>query len=342
MSGPSQKIVIASGADDNYAMPLGITLFSALDHLESDLDVKLHILDGGIEPENRSRIEAVVRQADPAANFHWSGVDTSVFADFPTSQYLTPAAYLRLLIPDLVSDDVDKAIYLDGDLLVEANLGNLWRTDLDGHSVGAVRSIGSPFVSMVRELRECDALDLPPRHPYFNAGVLLINVAKWREENITEQILDFISRHPECIGFADQDGLNAVLAHDWKALDLKWNVTPFIYNLDRLPDSPFKEKLRARRDAILGKPHVFHFVGPKPWDAESPYPEQIRWVRHLWRSGWFPPGERLEWLGRWMARFSWEQTKQRTRPWRHDVADRVSLLRGLITHEKHPSDSENG
>jgi lipopolysaccharide biosynthesis glycosyltransferase len=58
---------------------------------------------------------------------------------------------------------------------------------------------------------------------YFNSGMLLIDVEKWREQNISEKVMEYLLKYPERIKFVDQCGLNAVLNGNWMKLPARFN-----------------------------------------------------------------------------------------------------------------------
>ncbi|WP_084797857.1 glycosyltransferase family 8 protein [Neobacillus mesonae] len=78
-------------------------------------------------------------------------------------------------------------------------------------------------------------LSIPAEYTYFNAGVLLMNLQKWRENKISSQVIQYIKEHPKLIKLMDQDALNAVLYDKCLKLEPKWNYTKGVmkrYNLD--------------------------------------------------------------------------------------------------------------
>jgi lipopolysaccharide biosynthesis glycosyltransferase len=244
--------------------------------------------------------------------------------DLPTYEWINSSAYLRLYIPEIIPDHRSKALYLDSDLQVEASLTGLWEQSLDRQAVGAVQAYGTPYVSYPLGIRNHDAFDLPPDTPYFNSGVLLLNLDRWREDNISKQVIRYLRRYEEHVQMVDQEGLNVVLANDWKPLDLSWNVMSHLLHFENWPPSPFKERVRPRREQLLENPKIYHFAGEKkPWHVECNHPAQFEWMRYLWESGWFPPTERIQWFGQWFGRYGWWHLRDTTRPLRHAIAGRT-------------------
>ena len=124
----------------------------------------------------------------------------------------------------------DRVAFLDSDVLVKRDLSALFATDL-----GASRSAqfwtttiqlfdGAASRSGATLQRWISGVSLPDNGAYFNAGMLLIDVAKWREQDLEAQSVGHLLRHGKHLPIADQDGLNQLLTGRWHSLDLCWNV----------------------------------------------------------------------------------------------------------------------
>jgi lipopolysaccharide biosynthesis glycosyltransferase len=66
-------------------------------------------------------------------------------------------------------------------------------------------------------------LGIPPSNRYFQSGVLVINLKRWRERNVSERVFHYLAQHKDRVQFLDQGALNAVLFDDWFRLDQRWN-----------------------------------------------------------------------------------------------------------------------
>ena len=308
----NEPIAIVCGADDNYAMPLAVTVYSALANLKPGWSVELFIVDGGIQAEKKHRIERVVGTSSAPVNLRWARVDMNAIADLPTHEWINTTTYLRLFIPDIVPANINKALYLDSDLQVERSITELWDQDLDGRALASVQAYGTPTVSFPLGIEKYKELGCPSDTPYFNAGVLLLNLDRWRNEKISDQVITYLREYREHVKMVDQEGLNAVLADGWKQLDLRWNVMSHLVNFDDWPESPFKEKVRPQREELMSEPYIYHFAGgSKPWQIGCNHPAQLQWIGYLWESGWFTPAERVRWFGEWFARYYWWHVKKR-------------------------------
>ena len=125
------------------------------------------------------------------------------------SRYKTDISYtvfLRYFVADFVKED--KALYLDCDLVVTKNLDDLFATDLQDYPLATVRDFGGRAY-FGREM--------------FNAGVLLINNALWKQENMTQKLIDLTNEWHDKVDQADQSILNMLFENKWLELDFDYN-----------------------------------------------------------------------------------------------------------------------
>jgi len=266
---------------------LAVTLYSALSHLKPDVDPEIHVIDGGISDENRRRLQETVAAARAGASIHWYVPDLSALADLWVSGHVTSATYFSLLVPDALPGHVDRAIYLDSDVQVEADLVELWQQPLDDRALLAAQDCLIPYVSWPGGPACLRGSVATTDQPYFNAGVLVLNLPRWRIEGIPERVFDYLREHEKELTFRDQEGLNAVLVGEVGLLDPRWNVPTSLLWLERWPASPFKERMRDLRPGLVRRPGIWHFVGPsKPWHGGYSHPAGERWHRYREAAGW--------------------------------------------------------
>jgi lipopolysaccharide biosynthesis glycosyltransferase len=290
----SEPIALVCAADENYVMPLAVTLRSALANLKSKQKVNLFILDGGISQQSKSRIIKSLDLEEPEIS--WVKPNEALLKNVELTRHLTLAACYRLLIPQIVPKHLKKAIYLDSDMVVRGDLGQLWNIDMGDNCVLAVQDDNQWYISMAIGLKNYKELGLNPNDKYFNSGLLVIDLEKWRNEDVGQKTLKYLEENKAYARDLDQDGLNVVLAGKWGELDHRWNQMPRIYTYSSWQDSPYDEEFY---NELLHNPYIIHFTKtPKPWqrDCENPntalffhYLDQTAWSGWritLWRHGW--------------------------------------------------------
>ncbi|BAY13440.1 glycosyltransferase family 8 protein [Calothrix sp. NIES-2098] len=280
-----QPICIVCAADNNYAMPLAVTVRSLVANIKSNRQICLFILDGGISKANKQKItQSLPREK---VKIVWIAVDNTQFENLVLTRHLTVTAYYRLMITKFLNQDLDKVIYLDTDMVVTGDLEELWNLDLGDNYALAVQDDVELYISMSDGLRNYNELGICPDEKYFNSGLLVINLEKWRNENIGEKVIEYIRQNREYVR-NDQDGLNAVLAGKWRELHPRWNQMPKIYNYSSWKESPFPEDIYNQ---LLHQPYIIHFTNsPKPWCSglrvECQHPKKDLFFQYLDMTAW--------------------------------------------------------
>jgi len=171
-------------------------------------------------------------------------------------------AYARLALPEGLPD-VERVIYLDADLIVRADLAELFVHDLEDNILGAVPRKTLRH-SMEQDVWRRLSLDLDA--PYFNSGVLVMDLEKMRQEFIVAQFDEYFRKVSDCFTLHDQTALNAACFGRWSVLSYEWNV----------PAWPGDGLSAINHSKIL------HYVGsPKPWDLFGRVlnPQGIHWFK---------------------------------------------------------------
>jgi len=277
----SDPLMIVCGADTRYVRPLGVMLRSVVANLSSNRKATVYILDAGIEPKHKAEVTATW---DPElVTAHWIPTEDGAFDGVPLWGRMPVTTYYKLRIADMLPPAVRRAIWLDCDLVVVSDLARLWDTDCGDHHVMAVQDSIVPLVSSPFGVTHYTQLGIPATAKYFNAGVMVVNVDKWREDQVGLRALEYIREFRESVYFWDQEGLNVALCGKWGELDPRWN-----HNV-AIP----KRVRRARGRQGAPEPWIVHFAGNlKPWLYESRDPDRRLYFHYLdmtpWR-GWRPP-----------------------------------------------------
>lgn len=188
---------VAFSSDNNYAPYLAVSILSVLKN-NSESEICFYILDFGIDNNNKEIIANIVYNHGKSIKF--ISVDKDEFANFPiTINYISLATYARLNITQYIPD-VDKLLYIDVDTLTNGSLDDLWNTDIEQYSLAACKDF---FIEI--EQADYKAKIGLENHHYFNAGVLLINMRRWRELNVLEMSLTWLNKYKDVIKYQDQD-----------------------------------------------------------------------------------------------------------------------------------------
>lgn len=266
------NVVVAT--DDNFVQHCCIMLVSLL---LNNKDVNVFVLTEGLKPDSVKIIKEEVIGHGGKVTF--CIVDQKKVAEFPMPtdkelSHISRATYYRLLIADLLPRNIDKILYLDCDIIINGSIKELWDLDMTGYAIAAVPQIGYGY--------EAIRLGYPVKYGYFNAGVNLMNLGYFRDNHLSEKLLEYILSNKEKIKYHDQDTLNAVLYDKCLHIMPQWNMTSVVYDMDifkkgdkdgdLVVNDYKKEKENIRK--WKKKPIIVHYVSkPKPWQDNCIHPK---------------------------------------------------------------------
>lgn len=312
------SIVVVCAADDNYAMPLAVTIRSALENLKGNRKITLFIIDGGIKENNKRKIRKSLDLK--RCDIHWISKPDNLLGNvrvlsgysegnLAEPDYINISTYYRLLIPELLPQEYAKAIYLDCDLVVTGDLEKLWEIDMGENYLLAVQDLFTPYVSSPMGLMNYRELGLAPDTKYLQAGILVLDLEKWRRDRISAKTVNYLLTCREFIRFGfDTDVLNAALAGQWGELDPKWNVVPQTYKVSGKDISISED---VHRD-LINNPYIIHFsTHAKPWNSKKHHPAKHLFFDYLDMTAW--KGWRLTLWRRALLRLAKEIKKFETK-----------------------------
>ena len=242
------KIIdVAFCVDDAFSPHLAVLIYSMASFVDDGYSIRCHII-GSVNRENQ---EKLAQLSSPVVSLCFYS-DIPSYTHIPISQVykgrLNSVTYYRFSIPDILCF-IDRVLFVDVDMIALEDISPLWNVDLKDKIVGVVSDhvMGYAFDKQ-RKLGIKSG-------EYFNAGLMLMDLAKWRTNHISKEALDLLVENS---GFEhnDQDALNIVLENKSIFLDLKWNAQP--------------NHLREMR---VKDPALVHFCGQeKPWHVSSAHP----------------------------------------------------------------------
>ena len=272
-----KKIPIIFAVDDKYCGKLAVVIISILLNSKSSFD--FYVLSTEISEENERKLNSLIKKYNK--NSELRIVNPSNFIKDDLSKmlskrkgydYISIETYYRFFIHKVLPE-VDKAIYLDADLLVLGDISEVYGVELGDAYAGVVIDIwihlrcqeddvetetrsGFKLSAYIQDVLGVN------RHEYFNAGVLVLNLKKLRDSRMDERLLLFTKRFSP-LEFQDQDALNACFAGKVIFLDLAWNLVKDAKVIERnILDVEFQNKVH---EANL-KPKIIHYTGKKkPW-----------------------------------------------------------------------------
>ncbi len=296
--------IVLCAADDHYVRPLAVTLYSAARSLRNGSRLQVVVMDGGISAANWQGLRETL--LDLPITVYRLQPDHQELSDLVTSHHITHTAYFRLLAARLIPDSIERVIYLDSDVLVRGDLTELWSCSPGDNYCLAVPDIACPFV----DARRCDPqfrksipwlaalnpipnwrqLGLDGQSAYFNSGVMVINLKRWREEKIEQRLLNCLRENAKFVWCWDQYALNVVFHQQWQPLPMHWNQGAHLFEYPDENSIPINtQEFRRMQD----RPSLIHFTTEfKPWHANRFMPSN-----HPWRQAWFETLDQTAWRG---------------------------------------------
>lgn len=277
------KTVFIYAADDSYSMPLGTSIRSLVDTSVRSDGASILVFDCGLTETSRRRIRACTTAG---WEIHYFRLPQEWCEDLPAPGRFTRAAYARLFT-DRVAEEADLAIYLDADTLVIRSIDKLLGVELGGMIAAGVQDEYIPTIGSAEGIKDWTRFALDPQAPYFNSGVLVIDVGEWRRAEVGERALWYLKRARSGLEYADQEALNFALHRKWNRLPTHWNVGRYWYRAERR-EGCFRD--------IVKRARILHYTTEyKPWTLPGKVPCWSRqpFFSYLDRTpwaGWRPKG----------------------------------------------------
>lgn len=273
------KIHILCCTDDGYAMQYGVMLTSLF---ETNLDSSFHIwiLSFGMSKENESRFQNFkTRYGSVNIKIIYANASDYQFCPLHEGEKYTRTGYLPLFASQLLPESVGKVLYLDGDLLINCHIEELWNTDINNKALAAVIDLDS----------EIQQKRLKTTSTYFNSGVILFNLDYARVHNLVSKYVErlvYLDTHRDEFVLHDQDVLNYVCDGSTLILPAKYNIQmPLLLKDYESSQINKNEVLRI----IYNNSFILHFCYKtfKPWDTHYINPPYTKlWRSFLKKSDW--------------------------------------------------------
>ncbi|KDQ65096.1 glycosyltransferase family 8 protein [Jaapia argillacea MUCL 33604] len=269
---------IALTIGSSYAIPAAVAMRSVVDTTKGR--ITFYVVDCGLTDADKDRIRRSIPER----------VDVDLlFLELPEESLAAELGVVWAKIDIIKIVPVEKVLYLDADTLVRSDLRELWNVELGERALAAAVDVGYPM-----------GHDGMARAPYFNAGVLLLDLAKARE-----RLSDLVAmaRAMKDARFRDQDVLNIHFAERWSPLSLKWNAQGL---------GTYANQSSADRSEMgleeMKEPSIVHFTGAmhpelavvlNPW--VQPYTSKP-WgyagaPGHPFEKGWWAMVDKTAWKG---------------------------------------------
>lgn len=255
---------IAMITDNNYVKPTIIAITSLKYNKLENTNYKIYILTTNLSNKNINLLKKCQANDIEIEILNKNNIVEN-FQGINQDRHVTPAALIKFFLPQIFPN-LDKILYLDGDILIQKDLKKLYDTDIKQNYAAVVKdTLG------VLDRKHMNKIDIKNEF-YFNSGVMLLNLEKMRQDNITDKLIEFrISKKQH---FMDQDAFNGVVGHNVEYMSYKYNFLNYyltvmsVQNLSKL----FNEILPLEEKSIYENCAIIHLGGKeKPWNYDLGY-----------------------------------------------------------------------
>lgn len=254
-------------SDNKYGIHL-VALISQI--IKYNEHINFYVLDLGINIREKELLKDILSNKD--CTISYIEVEEQEFSALPkTIDYISLATYSKLKAAEYLPN-IDKILYLDIDITISGKLDELWNIDLKNYAIAACfDSYIEHYTNNYKSL-----ISLSQNQYYFNAGVLLINLKKWRELDVFKRSINWLKNYQDIILYQDQDILNGIFKDDVTYFNSRFNFMPTLRN--RIKEKQQLAPLEKTAMPII----ISHFCGElKPWHKNSKHFNAYLYERSL-------------------------------------------------------------
>lgn len=262
---------ILFSTDNRYVMPMVVLMTSIGMNCKAKINYYL-IIDESFDERNKEPINITASKF--GCEVTYCVINKSLIKKIPFGNDEMPcglsiATYYRLFLTELLPVEVNKILYLDVDMIVRHSLEKLWNIDITNYAIAAVPDMDESEHILSKRL------PYPMESGYFNAGMLLINVDYWRQNNLFTKFFEFIFSNKDILNAHDQDTLNVFFYNKKLILPVTYNFqNGFIY----MNATCYNAALQKQIIDCECNPAIVHYTCSKPWTIDCNNPMMYAWL----------------------------------------------------------------
>lgn len=287
-------INICYTADQGYAMQVAVSMVSMLEN-NPDEDLCFYVLANNYSADTKGKYKKIEERY--SCKVFIVDITEKMRSLLQTEVVKEPGAirngvvsfmYARLFIGSAIPETIDKLIYIDSDTLYINKIRDLYDIEIkEGYIYAAVRDLWPNIYNRVIGLKENDL--------YFQSGIMLVDMKKWREQQCESRILGCIANLKHYYSLHDQDILNVCFHGKIQTLPLEFGMVYFVreYSAEQIRDLAGKsvEQYYSNDEikAAKSKPYVIHYAGDyfgRPWIYPRACKDSRLWLSYFKLTPW--------------------------------------------------------
>ncbi|WP_195516901.1 glycosyltransferase family 8 protein [Paraclostridium bifermentans] len=265
--------------DEAFVEITGVSLISVLENNKDVSEINVYVVDCGISIKGRQIIADIVNKYKRNIFFYKAiNLDECIPTKIECLCW-SSVCYQRLFFAEILPKSLNKVIHIDCDTIVRRNLKEIYNENIKEY-FGAACYDCTP-----KPKRQAF---LPEDTPYFSNGIIVVNLEKWRSENISNKFVEYIVSKGGKLAHLDQDVINAVLYNKIKKLPAEYNLMPITLMYKKLCCSLFNDTehyyTESEIEFAVKNPAVIHFTGcmytRRPWDQPCNHWFNDEWIKY--------------------------------------------------------------
>ena len=280
----TQSLTVVVACDNHYLVLLAALIKSIEANIRTGQTIDVYVIEDKLTESNKQKLH---RSVNPAiTTLYWKTMEEVIPTgmELPLDRSSYPLTiYLRLFIPYFIPEEIEKVLYLDVDMIVQADITTIFDNDLGDNVIAAVmdpRII--TFDNSWGGVMNYQELGIPGDTKYFNTGLLLMQTKLWRELDVTNKIIKCIDTNKKFANYPDQYGLNIILANKWLELSPLWNHFSTIDTTEK----PFLIHFVERKPIYQSynynqefKKTFYYYLNQTEWKNFKPIGESSRYIK---------------------------------------------------------------
>jgi len=274
------KINVLYSSDENYAQHAGVSLFSLLDNNEDIDEITVYMIENNLSSDSKEKFNEIIKKYN--RQIIYIPIDF-LCEDINKRDNYFLSSYARLFISKI--KEIDKILYLDCDTVITQSVKSLWNIEIYNYLVAGVQDNPAMYNAEVIGMTEYDR--------YINAGVLLMNLKKWRESGTDKKVIEFIDKYNGCVPHHDQGIINGICKDNILIIDPVYNaMSQFFMHSSKQIKSLYDMKnyySQEQLDNAVKNPVIVHYINKffnRPWFENCSHPMKNLYINYLKQSPW--------------------------------------------------------
>ncbi len=284
---------VAYHLTDNYAKISGTSIVSLFENNKDVDEINVYLIENGFTQKTKDKFIKLANTYGrkiffiPLPDLNGKGYELGLVSIKKKWMF---DSYSRLFLDRLLPEEVERVIYLDGDVLVMGSLKKLWEMDLkDKCCAACMDCVSEPYYKLFK---------IKTENRYCNSGLILMDLKAWKEKKIGERVKRYVQKNNGYVFFMEQTVFNVVLQNEIVFLPFKYNVSSLVQVLSyndlmklRKPLHFYssKEVDEAKKDPVIVHMTGFFYVINRAWNEVTNHPDKERFIEYCKKFDWGVP-----------------------------------------------------